>query len=93
MSSSTRSMRLTRNRADGNAPAITCNVQVAGSVTIRVLRMAVTRRNQRTAKRREELKLLITKAFGDSDGTYGYRRVGRSWPAGACGPGRSWSVP
>jgi len=28
-----------------------------------------------TAKRRGELKLLITKAFDDSDGTYGYRRV------------------
>jgi transposase InsO family protein len=28
-----------------------------------------------TAKRRSELKLLITKAFRDSDGTYGYRRV------------------
>ena len=28
-----------------------------------------------TAGRREELKLLITKAFDDSDGTYGYRRV------------------
>src|SRR6266516_6198298 len=28
-----------------------------------------------TAKRRKELKLLITKAFGDSDGTSGYRRV------------------
>ena len=28
-----------------------------------------------TAKRREELKLLVTKAFDDSDGTYGYRRV------------------
>jgi transposase InsO family protein len=27
------------------------------------------------AKRREELKLLIKKAFDDSDGTYGYRRV------------------
>jgi putative transposase len=27
------------------------------------------------AKRRGELKLLITKAFDDSDGTYGYRRV------------------
>jgi putative transposase len=27
------------------------------------------------AKRREELKLLIQKAFDDSDGTYGYRRV------------------
>jgi putative transposase len=28
-----------------------------------------------TAKRREELKLLIKKAFDGSDGTYGYRRV------------------
>jgi putative transposase len=27
------------------------------------------------AKRRNELRLLITKAFEDSDGTYGYRRV------------------
>jgi hypothetical protein len=28
-----------------------------------------------TAKRRNDLKLLIQKAFDDSDGTYGYRRV------------------
>lgn len=28
-----------------------------------------------TARRREELKQLITKSFNDSDGTYGYRRV------------------
>ena len=28
-----------------------------------------------TAKRREELRLLVFKAFEDSDGTYGYRRV------------------
>jgi putative transposase len=28
-----------------------------------------------TARRREELKLLIRKAFDDSDGTYGHRRV------------------
>lgn len=28
-----------------------------------------------TARRREELKLLVKKAFDDSDGTYGYRRV------------------
>ncbi len=28
-----------------------------------------------TAKRREELKLLVGRAFEDSDGTYGYRRV------------------
>ncbi len=28
-----------------------------------------------TARRREELRLLVKKAFDDSDGTYGYRRV------------------
>ena len=28
-----------------------------------------------TAKRREKLKLLIARAFDDSDGTYGYRRI------------------
>jgi putative transposase len=28
-----------------------------------------------TAQRRGELKLLITKAFEDSDSTYGYRRI------------------
>src|SRR5262249_58021735 len=28
-----------------------------------------------TMKRRRELKLLIQKAFDDSDGTYGYRRI------------------
>ena len=58
----------------GAAPAITLHVQVAGSLEVRVLRMAVPP-GKRTAKRREELKLLIKKAFDDSDGTYGYRRV------------------
>jgi len=33
-----------------------------------------------TARRREELKLLIKKAFDDSDGTYGYRRLVRLLP-------------
>jgi putative transposase len=28
-----------------------------------------------TAQRREQLKILITKSFTDSDGTYGYRRI------------------
>ena len=40
-----------------------------------------------TARRREELKLIIQKAFDDSDGTYGYRRVHaqlRRWGV-ACG--------
>jgi transposase InsO family protein len=30
-----------------------------------------------TARRQEKLKLLITKVFEDSDGTYGYRRIAR----------------
>jgi putative transposase len=34
-----------------------------------------SRSESATAKRREELKLLVKKAFDDSDGTYGYRRV------------------
>lgn len=41
-----------------------------------------------TARRREELKLYVTKSFDDSDGTYGYRRVHADladWGV-ACGP-------
>jgi putative transposase len=34
-----------------------------------------SRPDSATARRRQELKLLIKKAFDDSDGTYGYRRV------------------
>jgi putative transposase len=34
-----------------------------------------TRPESATDKRRKELKLLITKAFEESDGTYGYRRI------------------
>ena len=34
-----------------------------------------TRPDSAAAKRRNELKLLIAKAFADSDGTYGYRRI------------------
>jgi putative transposase len=34
-----------------------------------------SRPDSAAAKRRQELKLLITRAFEDSDGTYGYRRV------------------
>ena len=34
-----------------------------------------SRPDNATVKRREELKLLIQKAFDDSDGTYGYRRI------------------
>jgi putative transposase len=41
-----------------------------------------------TARRRDDLKLLIAQSFDDSDGTYGYRRVHADladWGA-ACGP-------
>ena len=34
-----------------------------------------SRPDSATAKRREELRLLVKKAFDDSDGTYGHRRV------------------
>lgn len=34
-----------------------------------------SRPDSATVRRRNELKLLIAKAFDDSDGTYGYRRV------------------
>jgi putative transposase len=36
-----------------------------------------SRPDSATAKRQDELKLLIARAFDDSDGTYGYRRVTR----------------
>ncbi|MGH8882125.1 MAG: IS3 family transposase [Stackebrandtia sp.] len=47
-----------------------------------------TRPASATARRREELKLLITKSFDDSGGTHGYRRVHADlagWEV-ACGP-------
>jgi putative transposase len=34
-----------------------------------------SREESAAARRRQELRLLITKAFEDSDGTYGYRRI------------------
>jgi putative transposase len=36
-----------------------------------------SRPDSATARRQEELTLLIAKAFDDSDGTYGYRRITR----------------
>jgi transposase InsO family protein len=56
------------------APTITCmcrwlEVSKSGFYEWR------SRPESTTAKRQERLKLLITKAFDDSDGTYGYRRV------------------
>jgi putative transposase len=58
----------------GNAPTITrmcrwLGVSKSGFYEWR------SRPESATAKRRKKLKLLITKAFGDSDGTYGYRRI------------------
>jgi len=58
----------------GHAPTITCmckwlGVSKSGFYDWR------SRPESATAKRREKLKLLIKKAFEDSDGTYGYRRI------------------
>jgi len=60
--------------AGGNAPTITCMCRWLG-VSKSGFYEWRSRPESATAKRREELKLLITKAFGDSDGTYGYRRI------------------
>jgi putative transposase len=58
----------------GHAPTITCmcrwlGVSKSGFYEWRCRPESVT------AKRRKELKILVKKAFDDSDGTYGYRRV------------------
>ena len=58
----------------GNAPTITCMCKWLG-VSKSGFYEWRSRPESATAKRREKLKLLITKAFGDSDGTYGYRRI------------------
>ncbi|HET6208354.1 MAG TPA: IS3 family transposase [Terracidiphilus sp.] len=58
----------------GNAPTITCMCRWLG-VSKSGFYEWRSRPESATAKRREELKLLITKAFDDSDGTYGYRRI------------------
>ena len=46
-----------------------------------------------TAKRRKELKLLIQKAFDDSDGTYGYRRIRSQLARWGVRRAWSWSAP
>jgi putative transposase len=58
----------------GNAPTITCMCRWLG-VSKSGFYEWRSRPESATAKRRAELKLLITKAFDDSDGTYGYRRI------------------
>ncbi len=62
--------------AGGNAPTIICMCKWLG-VSKSGFYEWRSRPESATVKRREELKLLITRAFGDSDGTYGYRRIWR----------------
>jgi hypothetical protein len=57
-----------------NAPTITCMCKWLG-VSKSGFYEWRSRPDSATVKRREKLKLLITKAFEDSDGTYGYRRI------------------
>jgi putative transposase len=58
----------------GTAPTITCMCRWLG-VSKSGFHEWRSRPESATAKRREELKLLIKKAFEDADGTYGYRRL------------------
>jgi putative transposase len=59
---------------NGHAPTITCMCRWLG-VSKSGFYEWRSRPESSTARRRAELKLLIIKAFDDSDGTYGYRRV------------------
>ena len=45
-----------------------------------------------TAKRQEKLRRLIKKIFGDSDGTYGYRRIAEQLARWGCRRAPSWSA-
>ena len=62
--------------AGGNAPTIICMCKWLG-VSKSGFYEWRSRPESATVKRREELKLLITRASGDSDGTCGYRRIWR----------------
>jgi len=62
--------------AGGRAPTITCMCKWLG-VSKSGFYEWRSRPESATAKRRKELGLLVTRAFDDSDGTYGYRRVTR----------------
>lgn len=57
-----------------HAPTITCMCKWLG-VSKSGFYEWRSRPDSATARRRERLKLLVAKAFGDSDGTYGYRRI------------------
>ena len=59
---------------NGHAPTITCMCRWLG-VSKSGFYEWRSRPESATARRKEELKLFIKKAFDDSDGTYGYRRV------------------
>ena len=62
-------------------------MRLAGSIEAQGYYEWRSRPDSATAKRREELKLLIQKAFDDSDGTYGYRRIWSQlarWGVRAC---------
>ena len=52
--------------------------------------MAAARRNPQRRKDAGNSLLYVKKSFEDSDDTYGYRRVQRSWPAWGVRAGRSW---
>jgi transposase InsO family protein len=56
------------------APAIACMCRWVGVSKSGYYEWR-SRPDSATAKRREQLKLMIRKAFDDSDGTYGHRRV------------------
>jgi putative transposase len=60
----------------GAAPTITCMCRWLG-VSKSGFYEWRSRPESATAGRQEKLKPLITKAFEDSDGTYGYRRIAR----------------
>ena len=68
------------------------HVQVAGNFEVRLLRMAVAA-GKRNGEKREQLKLIIRKAFDDSDGTYGHRRVWAQLARWGVRAGPSWFVP
>ena len=76
----------------GNAPAITCMCKWPGVPKSGFYEWR-SRPEPATARRRKELRLLIVKAFEDSDGTYGYRRVTRQLARWAWWRAWSWSVP
>ncbi len=60
--------------AGGTAPAISCMCRWLG-VSKSGFYEWRSRPESATAERQQVLKLLIARAFDDSDGTYGYRRI------------------